>query len=477
MAIAITPQVSFTRDQALFEIRKCILDPVYFVDTYCQLRSEVEGAWVRFRLWPFQRDLVDTLHTGENVVALKARQLGMTWLCLLGRVLHKLLFEPIATALLFSRRDAEATDLLARVKQAFRRLPDWMRGIAGGEVVSNDHVWQLGNGSIARAFPTTAGDSYTASIAFCDEFDLVENQGDLITAVKPTIDAGGQMILVSRADKDRPGSTFKNIYLEAKKGLRRWRAVFLPWWVRPDRSPQWYQEKVQESMATDGTLDQVYEQYPSSDVEALAQKSGNKRLPAPWLVQVYQERTPLKMRKAPAVPGLLIYTPPSEGLKYVGGVDPAEGNPTSDESCATFVEMLTGKQMAVIAGKFQPEEMAGFVKQVADWYHKAKILPERNNHGHAFIQAYGGDLLAGTDGKTGWLTTRSSKTLCYDNAATHLQQQDCGIADLETFTQLGSIEGANLSAPEGWHDDRAIAWVLAQQARSQKGKSRRLRTW
>jgi hypothetical protein len=36
---------------------------------------------------------------------------------------------------------------------------------------------------------------------------------------------------------------------------------------------------------------------------------------------------------------------------------------------------------------------------------------------------------------------------------------------LETFSQLASIEGATLRAPEGEHDDRAVAFVLGLQAR------------
>src|SRR5207244_1074204 len=111
------------------------------------------------------------------------------------------LLHPVATVLLFSRRDDEATDLLARLKDMHARLPPWLR--ASRAVTDNDHEWALANGSRVLAFPTTAGDSYTATLAIVDEADLVPDLDHLLRAVKPTIDAAGRMLLISRADKSK----------------------------------------------------------------------------------------------------------------------------------------------------------------------------------------------------------------------------------------------------------------------------------
>ncbi len=56
----------------------------------------------------------------------------------------------------------------------YAKLPAWMRSAV---VQDNDHEWQLSNGSVARAFPTSAGDSYTATLAIVDEADLVPRPG------------------------------------------------------------------------------------------------------------------------------------------------------------------------------------------------------------------------------------------------------------------------------------------------------------
>src|SRR5262249_4325537 len=81
------------------------------------------------------------------------------------------------------------------------------------------------------AFPTTAGDSYNATLVIVDEADLVADLGKLLNTVKPTIDGGGRMVLLSRADKSQPQSVFKKIYTAAKQQATAWAPVFLPWHV------------------------------------------------------------------------------------------------------------------------------------------------------------------------------------------------------------------------------------------------------
>jgi hypothetical protein len=122
--------------------------------------------------------------------------------------------------LLFSRRDDEAVDLLkTRLRGMYDRLPSWLK--VRFFAVDNDHEWQLSNGSRVLAFPTTAGDSYTATLAIVDEADLVPDLDRLMRAVKPTIDGGGQMVLLSRADKMKPLSPFKRIYQGGPAGAER----------------------------------------------------------------------------------------------------------------------------------------------------------------------------------------------------------------------------------------------------------------
>jgi hypothetical protein len=459
------------------EILKCRKSFIYFCDSYCHILSDrgQGGDWVPFHLWPQQRRVARLLQDNHLVVVLKARQLGLTWL-VLAFALWLLLFYPIATVLLFSRRDDEAADLLAvRLRGMHERLPAWLQ--ASGFLTDNDHEWALVSGSRALAFPTTAGDSYTATLAVVDEADLCPDLDRLMRAVKPTIDGGGRMILLSRSDKSKPLSPFKRIYLAARQQQNGWLAIFLPWTARPDRDAVWYEAQRRDVLARTGGVDDLAEQYPATDAEALSPRSLDKRLPAGWLQQCFAEQAPLAElpKDAPAIPGLAVFALPRPGGKYVLGVDPAEGNPTSDDSTLCALDAGSGEQVAELAGRFEPSVLASYACQLAGWFHNAGVLVERNNHGHAvllWLRDYGRGihLLTGHDSKPGWLSSTLGKTQLYDKCADAFKNGEVTLHSFATFTQLASIDGSTLRAPEGQHDDRADAWALACVARTMRKK-------
>ena len=450
--------------QITAEIAKCLKVPAHFVDRHCRIYDANAGDWIPFELWPAQQHALEVMAADRLVVALKARQIGFTWLAL-GFALHQMIFRPAATVLLFSRRDEEAIHLLDdRLKGMYEHLPLWLR--TGLTVVeSNAHEFQLSNGSVARAFPTTAGDSYTASLAIVDEADLVPNLNSLMRAVKPTIDAGGRMILLSRADKSRPQSEFKAIYRAAKAKSNGWSALFLPWTARPDRDEAWYEAQRRDVVARTGSVDDLHEQYPATDAEALAPRTLDKRIAPAWLEQCYFEQAAVEVEGAPAIPGLRVYALPTPGKRYIVGVDPAEGNPTSDDSALTVLEADMGEEVATLSGKLQPATIAAHADAIGTWYNRAGVMVERNNHGHAVLLWLRDNSrlvrLSGHDGQEGWHSTTKGKALLYDAAADAFREGETILHTFETFVQLASIEGSTLRAPEGEMDDRADSYALA----------------
>jgi hypothetical protein len=451
----------------LREVRKCRRSFPYFCGTYCQILADggAGGTWVPFTLWPEQRRVARLLQENRLVVALKARQLGLTWL-VLAFALWLLLFHPIATALLFSRRDDEAVDLLAvRLRGMYDRLPAFLK--ARGFTADNDHEWALASGSRALAFPTTAGDSYTATLAVVDEADLCPDLDRLMRAVKPTIDAGGRMVLLSRADKSKPQSAFKRTYRAARQGRTGWVPVFLPWFARPDRTPEWYAAQRADVLHRTGALDDLHEQYPATDAAALAPRTLDKRIAPQWLHQCWQEWEPLSELppEAPSIPGLEVYVLPDPSRSYALGADPAEGNPTSDDSALVVVDVEAGEEVAALSGQFEPAVFGAHIDAVARWYNGARVLVERNNHGHAVLLWLkdNSDVrrASGHDGNPGWLSSTKGKALLYDTCANAFRERRALLHSFATFAQLASIEGSTLRAPEGEQDDRADAHALA----------------
>jgi hypothetical protein len=307
-----------------------------------------------------------------------------------------------------------------------------------------------------------------------DEADLVPDLKTLLGRVQPTVDAGGSIALISRPDKDKPTSPFKLIYKAAVRGENEWTALFVPWHAHPDRDAAWYEAQCRDALANEGTLDSVYEQYPATDGEALAGRTLNLRIPPAWLERVYQERRPLAPEMlpsgAPTYPELQVFKLPEKKRRYVLGADPAEGNPTSDDSALSVQDYETGEEVACLSGKLQPEQLAAAADRVGQWYNNAPVMPERNNHGHAFILWIRDNgkirVLDGFDKKPGWHSTTVGKAMLYDAATETIKAQNCIIHGVKTHGQLASIQGGTLRAPGGEMDDAADAWALANVGRA-----------
>jgi hypothetical protein len=438
----------------------CQLSFPYFVDNFVQIYDAIAGGWIPFKLWPEQVRVANELVNNRLNVILKARQLGLTWL-VLSYILWLMLFHPSVTILLFSRREVEAIYLLdKRLKGMYKKLPEWM----GVRTIVSDssHIWELSNGSIAYAFPSTAGDSYTATLAFVDEADLVPDLDALMLAVKPTIDAGGRMILLSRSNKETPNSSFKKLFISSWAKLNEWKGLFLAWFARPTRTNEWYETQKADFLSRTGSLDGLYEQYPETPEEALSPKSLNKRIPYEWLQRCY---VPLEGEMYGLIPGLRIYSPPQEGHTYIMSADPAEGNPTSDDSAAHVLDDITLEEVAVFVGKFEPLMFAEYLLQISEHYNDAHMMIERNNHGHAVIATIREKekealLMRGLDDKYGWPQTAKSKAFMYDEGVKLLKDGVPTFHSNSTFLQLSNIEGSSLKAPSGAFDDEAVSFIL-----------------
>ena len=446
------------RAALIAEYRACRRHPARFLRRHVKIEMvDDDGGkmWAPFDLWPSQEEVVNAYNAVDLLIVLKARQLGQTWL-FLGLLLHQMVFSPGASVALFSRREKEAIELLRRLKGMYARLPEPFRARA---IVKDDATeWRLSTGSSAYAFPTSAGDSYTFNAALVDEADLCPDLGDLLNAVKPTIDGGGKLVLLSKSDKGSPQSTFKRIFRRAEGGKGPWLSVFLPWSARPGRSAAWYEAQRQHSLDQDGSLDFLHENYPANSVEALA-----------------------------AVHGLRIYPLPVEGRAYRIGADPAEGLPGADrdDSALSVVDLETGEEVACGLGRWEPKAVfPGVITAASAAYNGAPVLVERNNHGHAVIGALEAagevELLHGPDGRAGYPKSPASKAQVWVDGWAEIQArrqareaaQTAGaplppplIRDPMTFGQLASLEAETCKAPQGEHDDGADAWGLAQLGR------------
>lgn len=475
-----------TPSQIEEEKNKCREDVVYFVNTYCKIYDSLTSSWVPFTLWPAQIELLRSVMAAKYSLIPKARQLGISWL--LGDVLplYYMLFRPVAEILLFSQRDDEAIKLLERIKgtdesvSTFKLLPDWMKPKV---VVDNSHEFKLDNGSRIQALPSTAGGrSNTVTYCIIDEADFIPNLKSLITAAKPTIDAGNnKMVVLSTINEETPNSYFQRLCTANMNSDAGWKLMFLGWMAHPGRDENWYEDKKASTLVDNGTLDPLYKEYPATLKEALAPRELNKRFPPQWIMELSAIRKPVPVHAdMPPHPNLKIYKVPESGHTYGIGVDPGGG--VVDKSVAQVIDKASKEQVAVLAGLVEPTQFANQVADLAVYYFGAAVLFELNNHGHAFLaqsKERGVTLRRGVnrrgvkDREPGWLTTERTKHTLYDIGFSIMQEamalaETFGgavvpiLCDATTVAELQSIEVSTLEAPEGMFDDHAMAWLLGQ---------------
>lgn len=460
---------------------QCALSPVYFACTHIQIENASRRGWIPFTLWAEQRRVMMDLASQRYVLLLKARQLGMSWLTLT-YALWLMLFYPSATVMLMSKRDDESMELLRRIKGMYDRLPDYLQ--AKSIVTSNEHNFVLSNDSKAIALPTSGGRSYTGSLVILDEADFLPDLNGTLNALRPTIDAGGQLFIISTVDKTKPTSTFKQIVraafqLETPTADNpiedtTYYPIFLPWYAHPERTPEWYASIKAAMFRQTQSNDSIFQEYPATINEALAPLATGKRIPFEWIQRCYQTRPTLEEHAGPAIPDLRIYIPPQANHRYVIGADPAEGNPSSDDSAACVFDADTWEQCATARGKWEPKVFAGHLDRLGLYYNEAAVMAERNNHGHALILALreSGNLRimrghsaeaekAEESEKLGWLSNVRGKTLMYDTTAQIIYDMSATLHDPTTVDQLASIEAGTLRAPPGQLDDHADACALA----------------
>lgn len=425
------------------------------------------GGTMRFTLWPAQVRVMWALMTTRLVIVLKARQLGISWICC-SYALWLCLFHPGKVVLLFSKSLDDATELLRRIKALYDRLPDWMRQALPAITKSNTEQLVFANGSRVESESTgkQSGRGKTASLVMLDEAAFQMWADTLYTALKPTIDGGGQLIVISTANG--LGNLFHRLWTRGVAGLNTFQTIFLPWWARPGRDAAWYQTQLDEY--TDPQM--VKQEYPATANEAFI-TSGRARFKSEWIAaQAGNVRAPLAVAALPAklhsVPGLSVYALPVAGTRYVLGADVAEGGEQGDYSTATLIDAATWEEMATIHGQWEPSVYAGYLHTLAAVY-DAEIAPERNNHGHAVMVALRNlpnrhRLVRGHDDKPGWLTNAQTKPLTIDGLAAALMQGLATVRTQATLDELqiyATLESGKTSAPEGYHDDRVMAWAIA----------------
>lgn len=227
-----------------------------------------EVASMPFALWPKQQDVFSVMERERLAVFLKSRQVGISWIACLFALRNCSLY-PGYPVLCISRSQDDADALIHRISFMYDQHQDqrWLSRLITDN--TSELAWANGSSVISLAATKNAGRGFTGALAILDEWAFMAWPRQTLAAVKPTIDAGGKLFIISSADGQ--GSAYHQFWQHAESGKNGYKAVFLPWFAHPDRGPDWREQKIVEAS---GDTASVLREYPANPIEAFTAAAG-----------------------------------------------------------------------------------------------------------------------------------------------------------------------------------------------------------
>jgi hypothetical protein len=466
------------------------------------------GKRTKLRLNPIQRKYNRT-RTPRDVV-LKPRQIGFTTLEL-ARDIHEFVTVAGARVVVVVQSITDHGPL-KQVSQAIRIMLEGLRAdgveltfrtetAAEWVLADRDASLRIVEAGASEAAAEKKGRSGTITRLHLTEtafYEYAEATLNALLECVPGPEFGSSIVIESTANG--AAGMYYDQYQAATKGSSGFRAHFYAWWEQPEyalplddgesiepegdrehamvaagatrENLKWYRRKVAEKKRQD----LVDQEYPS-DPETCFLVAGRTFFDRDITVTLRgKTREPIAVEMAGE---LRIWKQPEAGRSYVVVVDPSEGV-GGDPGAAIVRDRASGEHVATLHGQFPVGKLAARSDELGRKYNLALLVVERNNHGHAVLNALTDppesanrkaypNVYKGKDGRPGWLSGEVSRSAALDKLEEahregHWSTPDVRvIAEMLTFvvTKSGKAEGA-----PGAHDDLVMATAISEDVMS-----------
>ncbi len=366
------------------------LDYVYILEAP-QPGALSGGGNIKFIKWPhlvnFARQLErpwlmepeDVRPEDRQTVLGKSRQMGASW-TIAAFAEWLALFKHGAVVPMTSQGEVEAGDLLAKVQFVHDNLPESWR-LSRSDSKTEMQIYDVESTVRAMASTVKAGRSLTGTAVIMDEADYHEYLREAITSLKPVIDAGGQLVLLSTVDKRRAVSTFQSIYKESPEN--GYTKLFFGCFDREGRDEQWYQDTMR-GIAVDDLKGLNREQfmaqeYPRTEEEMLAPSETQTYFDYKMMMSMQQFVTsPIE------TDGYInTYQKWVHGHKYSAGTDTSHGT-GRDYSVTVVWNVTLGKIVADICSNvIEADDLVYWSMKMLENYKWPIWAIENNDYGRA----------------------------------------------------------------------------------------------
>jgi hypothetical protein len=449
------------------EYIKCKEDPVYFAVNYVKIVSVDEGL-IPFRMYEFQKELVQKFHNNRFNIAKLPRQTGKSTV-VVSYLLHYALFNDSSNIGILANKASTARDLLGRLQTAYENLPKWLQQ---GVIAWNKGSMELENGSKIMAASTSASAvrGMSFNIIFLDEFAFVPNHiaDDFFSSVYPTI-SSGQRTKVIIISTPYGMNHFYKLWVDAQNKRNNYIWTEVHWSEVPGRDQKWKEETIKNTSERQFT--QEFECEFLGSVDTLISASKLRSL-------VFD--TPISSNK-----GLDVYEKPDEKSEYIITADVSRG--IGGDYSAFIVFDITTVPYKIVAkyrnNEIKPMLFPNVINDVARAYNNAYVLCEVNDVGDQVASILNYDLeypnvlMCSMRGRAGQIVGQGfsgNKTQLGVKMSITVKKVGCAnlkqiieddkllfrdydiINELTTFIQ----KKQSFEADDGFHDDLVMCLVI-----------------
>lgn len=442
-----------------------------FLDYVKILQPKSEGGGiVDFQKWPHLVELAGAFGKLDLIVLVKPKQVGASWeAASLG--LWTAQYHEAGSVLMYSKGELESKDLLAKSKFVYDHLPPHLQVPLKGEGNSQELIFPSMNSRIL-ALPSTkaAGIGFTAARVIIDEADFHEWLAETYdTAAKPTIDAGGKLLMLSTINPATTVSPFKTIVRGAgdkEVGSNGFARFFYPFDVRPGRDQAWYDAGLASSLDPA----KFQKNYPRSLEEAMEPSQALAAFDLLALKAMMEEtKPPIETHGT-----INIYRRFVVGHSYTAFSDPAKGT-GGDDAVTVVLDITMGACVADIqSNAISVEQLAFDSVNLLKMYGYPVWGIEENDWGKMVIgkaqELEYPNLYERSKDNVGWHTGEHNRYMLWGELmeAIHTRSMTVfSMAGLEQFTTVirNPNKNSRIEAMEGTHDDYPFAMGGAWQMR------------
>tara|TARA_Y100000389_G_scaffold98299_1_gene94970 strand:- start:5 stop:1651 length:1647 start_codon:yes stop_codon:yes gene_type:complete len=458
--------VEWTKEQIL-EYQKCMEDPIYFIQNYIRIVSLDEGL-VPFSMFPFQKDMVGTIHSNRFTICRMPRQSGKST-TMVSYILHYVLFNPSMNVAILANKASTARDILGRLQLAYENLPKWLQQ---GVMSWNKGSLELENGSkiVASSTSSSAVRGGSFNMIFLDEFAFVPTNvaSDFFSSVYPTISSGKstKVIIVSTPNGM---NLFYKLWTDAENKRNSYNIIDVHWSEVPGRDDKWREE----------TIANTSEEQFQREFECEFLGSSNTLI-HPSKIKTMAFQNPIESNA-----GLDMYERPNPANTYVVIADVSRG--TNNDYSAFIVFDVSTVPYRIVAkyrdNEIKPMLFPNIIHDVAKAYNQAYVMVEVNDIGEQVASALQFDLeyenliMASMRGRAGQVvgggfsggkaqlgvrTTKAVKKMGCSNIKQIIETDKLIINDYNLINEWSTfiLKGQSYEAEEGHCDDLAMCCVL-----------------